>query len=187
MSLSSPFQEPNGVNGTTLNFVNSPADDCLPPIPPYVGGSGAGCGGNTAPPGSYLEFLTQLVGVGAYNPTTGEDALIPLATIYNDPSLEFLWTDTFNGCNQGPTCGPGTGTGGISEVSLDNALPADPSTGSGKITIIGETSSSIPEPSSLILIISALMIALFVRIWKTEPIRCKATWTIVHLRSRSHP
>jgi PEP-CTERM motif len=100
-------------------FKDTPADPCLP------GGSGAGCGGETANLGEALQFDTTLVGVYS-------DARPP-GFVYS-----FDWQDGFNGTSGGVATtvndepvDPGSGTGGITLVSVDG-VPVD-----------------VPEPSTL--------------------------------------
>ncbi len=89
--------------GMTLTFRDMPADACLP------GGTGNGCSGAVAPDGSYIGFVTHLVGVNADGTPT-------------DLGVGFNWTSTFNGTS-----------GGVSTTK--NALPPDPGSGTGGITV----------------------------------------------------
>ncbi len=91
---------------TTLSFYDAPADPCLP------GGSGAPCGGKTAPTGSKLAFTTHLVGIAG---------ALPGATVV-DTGIGFDWTDTFNGT-----------AGGIAVIN--SSMPVDPGSGTGGITV----------------------------------------------------
>ena len=96
-------QEPGGL---ILNFKDTPADQCLP------GGTGAPCGGNTAPAGSKLAFTTHLVGLMGQGPSYG----------VLDTGIGFSWVSTFNGTS-----------GGTSVTK--NLLPPDSGSGTGGITI----------------------------------------------------
>jgi hypothetical protein len=55
----------------------------------------------------------------------------------------FEWIDTFNGT-----------AGGFSKSA--NAVPADPGSGAGGITIISINGIAVPEPSSLVLMVSSI-------------------------------
>jgi hypothetical protein len=125
----------------TLNLVDSPADPCLP------GGSAALCGATPATSGE-LAYTDELVGVVSCTPGVGKcnsagrgpSASIPF--IYDGaPASEINWTDTFNGTS-----------GGI--PALSNLQPVDPDSGSGGINVL---SNSVPEPSTLVLLLSALL------------------------------
>ncbi len=98
---------------TTLFFNDGPTDRCLP------GGTGAPCGGNTAPTGSFISFRTHLVGIIGNTPS---------ATI-TDTGIGFSWTSTFNG------------TSGGADV-LSQPGPVDPGSGSGGITILAAGSNT---------------------------------------------
>jgi hypothetical protein len=93
---------------TTLNFADTPADNCL------HGGTGASCGGMTAPAGKILGFTTHLVGLVGAGPGFG----------VQDTGIGFSWTSDFNGTS-----------GGISVTKNNN--PADPGSGTGGVTITG--------------------------------------------------
>ena len=101
---------------TTLSFYDAPADRCLP------GGSGAGCGGQTAPAGSKLAFTTHLVGIVGLLPGVG----------VQDTGIGFTWTDTFNGPS-----------GGISVINSNQ--PVDPGSGTGGITLTSSQGISTYE------------------------------------------
>ncbi len=90
----------------TLSFYDSPADPCLP------GGDSSYCGYVSAPPGSYLGFSVQLVGIiGTY----------PFA--YVQPTgIGFSYIDTFNGTSGG--------------IAVTNSVkPVDPNSGTGGVTV----------------------------------------------------
>lgn len=101
---------------TTLTFSDAPADPCLP------GGSGAPCGGKTAPAGSKLAFTTHLVGIVGLLPGAG----------VQDTGIGFSWTDTFNGTS-----------GGISVINSND--PVDPGSGTGGINVTGTQNTSTYE------------------------------------------
>lgn len=129
-------------SGKTLNFFDSPQDPCL------FGGNSTGvqgCDGANAPPGSAIDFTTDLVGI---LPDNSVQSL----------GMGFTWTDNFNG-----------GSGGVSTISN---VPADPSTGTGGVTItsfsdvtqygIG-TPPSVPEPPSSFLLLTGALLLLCTR------------------------
>lgn len=98
--------------GNTINFVDNPANPCLP------GGSGINCGG-FAPEGSYLGFQTNLVGIGRDGSATNISG--------------FDWIDTFNGTSGGISragnpfpVDPGSGTGGITIIRIRKNLYTPP-------------------------------------------------------------
>jgi hypothetical protein len=132
----------NEVGGDTLNFHDAPGDPCLP------GGDGSGCGGETAQNGSYLGFMTDLVGV---LPNGMPDYL----------GVNFTWVDTYN-CGLEPAdpthcLGGITKPGGVGVTA--NYLPADLG-GTGGITILsgnGVNLQGVPEPPSLPLVALALL------------------------------
>jgi hypothetical protein len=101
----------------TLYFSDAPGNSCLP------GGTGAGCGGVTAPAGSVMEFRTQLVGIRS----DGTFVLLPNS---------WVWTDSFNGTS-----------GGVDVTN--NLMPLDPGSGTGGITILDTTDVVVtPEPGT---------------------------------------
>jgi hypothetical protein len=91
---------------TTLGFADTPADNCL------HGGTGASCGGKTAPAGKIIGFTTHLVGLVGLGPGYG----------VQDVGIGFSWTSDFNGTS-----------GGISVTKNDN--PPDPNSGTGGVTV----------------------------------------------------
>jgi hypothetical protein len=103
---SNPLSLAANQTATTLSFFDAPADSCLP------GGSGAPCGGHTAPRGSKLAFRTHLVGIQGF---------LPGANVV-DTGIGFAWTDTYNGTS-----------GGISVIN--SATPVDPGSGTGEIEV----------------------------------------------------
>lgn len=103
---SNPLSLAANETSTTLSFFDGPADPCL------HGGSGAPCGGKTAPAGSKLAFTTHLVGISG---------ALPGATVV-DTGIGFDWTDTFNGTS-----------GGIAVIN--SSAPVDPGSGTGGITV----------------------------------------------------
>jgi hypothetical protein len=103
---SDPLSLAANVTNNTLSFFDAPADPCLP------GGTGAPCGGHTAPGGSYLGFTTHLVGIMG---------TLPGASVI-DTGIGFTWVDTFNG------------TSGSLAVS-NSYLPVDPNSGTGGVTV----------------------------------------------------
>jgi hypothetical protein len=134
---------------TTLSFFDSPSDSCLP------GGSGSGCFGETDPAGSELAFETQLVGIvpiANADDFFGAATCNPLTFLCAVPiGPDFFWTDTFNGT-----------TGGLS--LSESALPVDPDSGSGGITVVS-VNASVPEPPAILLLLPALiMTGLFLTI-----------------------
>jgi hypothetical protein len=130
----------------SLNFFDAPADSC---IANPNGSQGAEFRFNalvrtfcqntttTVP----LEFNTTLVGILP----NGDPSVLPFS---------FAWQDTFNGT----TTKPPNGAGGISF----NDLGVDASTGEGGITITAingvrtESNASIPEPTSITILVSGL-------------------------------
>jgi hypothetical protein len=140
------YYDPNGAPGdcfslqyretaNTLSFFDTPSDPCLPgphSILPGVLQILASCENKLAPDGSYLGFLTELVGI-----TSNGTPSAPLAS--------FQWVDTFNGTS-----------GGIATAASD--LPADPDSGYGGITIVAIDGVSVPEPSSILLFAQALLV-----------------------------
>lgn len=107
-SAPDPLSLPANETSTTLSFYDAPADSCL------FGGSGAPCGGKTAPKGAVLGFTTHLVGI---------QGKLPGATVV-DTGIGFSWTDSFNGTS-----------GGISVTN--SAQPVDPGSGTGGIVVTG--------------------------------------------------
>jgi hypothetical protein len=101
-----PLSLKSNQTANTMSFFDAPADPCLP------GGSGAGCGGKTAPKGSKLAFTTHLAGISG---------LLPAASVV-DSGIGWSWTDTFNGTS-----------GGIAVIN--GTHPVDPGSGTGGITI----------------------------------------------------
>lgn len=123
-----------------INFFDTPSDQCLPPGGYYL----LGLPYCVDPPGSAEQFTTQLVGVSA----GGEE--IPLSTLGLAPGVDsFTWSDTFNGT-----------TGGIS----GSDLPADPGSGTGGITILSVDGVPVPEPGSLAMMSTALVALLLVEV-----------------------
>jgi hypothetical protein len=131
--------------GNTLTFGDNPADVCLPGFqwPLTYAAFLAQCGGIKAPPGSFLEFDTELVGI--------EPDGSPSAPLYS-----FLWTDNFNGT-----------VGGASTTASD--LPPDPDSGSGGITILSlngvpvdNQPAPVDEPNSLLMLGGGLMLLLVI-------------------------
>ncbi len=113
-------------------FTDTPTDTCL------SGGTGNGCGGETASEGEVLDFSTFLIGV----PTLG-----PPVTVY-----DFNWTDSFNG------------TSGMIATTV-NDQPVDPGSGTGGITIVAidGVPVNVPEPSTLALLTVAIVVFRFHR------------------------
>ena len=93
----------NETTPSTLRFFDDATNPCLP------GGAAADCGGNTAPPGSFMGFHTQLVGVGS----DGSPVYL---------GIGFSWKTTFNGTSGGT-------------ATTKNALPPDPGSGTGGVTV----------------------------------------------------
>ncbi len=91
---------------TNLKFEDRPGDSCLP------GGGGGGCGGRTAPAGSYIGFSTHLAGIKPDGSAV-------------DLNVGWTWRTTYNGT-----------AGGVSVTK--NFTPFDPSTtATGGITVTG--------------------------------------------------
>ena len=117
--------------GFTLNFFDSPRNACLP------GGALLAhllvCDGPTTSP-QFMSFKTQLVGVcAATSATCTSGPGKPSA-----PLFEWTWNDNFNG---------GSG-GGVFDVQSASFSRADPTSGTGGITItslngIGQTPPSV--------------------------------------------
>jgi hypothetical protein len=91
-------------SGNTLNFADSPADPCLP------GGTGKGCGGKTAPAGSFVAFTTHLAGVNFDGTAT-------------DLGIGFTWKSDYNGTSGGT-------------ATTKNLNPVDPGSGTGSVTVL---------------------------------------------------
>lgn len=109
-SKGSPWSLDQHEINNTLTFFDSPQDPC------FVGGADAGtsiCNGKTAPAGSYVGFTTHLAGMS-------------IAGTPVDLGIGFTWTDTFHGGS----------AGGISTATF---LPADPTGGTGGITVTSVT------------------------------------------------
>jgi hypothetical protein len=113
-----------------LTFTDTPADPCL------RAGGGIdlfGCPFTRAPPGSFLEFTTDLLGVVSGFP---------------GPVLsQWTWIDTFNGTS-----------GGIGVLSND--LPVDPGSGTGGIAILDvntPATASVPEPGTFPMLVTSVM------------------------------
>jgi hypothetical protein len=103
---SNPLSLAANETSSQLAFFDAPADSCL------HGGTGAVCGGKTAPAGSKLGFTTHLVGLVGLGPGYG----------IQDTGVGFSWTDTFNGTS-----------GGISVINSSQGV--DPGSGTGAITV----------------------------------------------------
>ena len=173
---------------TTLSFTDTPADPCIlgPDGNPSVGfqqvvaALPAGmpssvCGieldgpvsdatsldGDLASSDSQLEFLTELVGVtSSFNQNspsctaTSCVGLVPLAA--------YSWSDDFNGT----TLDGLTGTGSANVLDLatldDLSLPINPDSGTGGVTLLslqaGAPTSTVPEPSSLLLLTTGIIV-----------------------------
>jgi hypothetical protein len=93
-------------------------------------------------------FVTQLVGIKTAPPpgsSCNPASCVPLG--------EFIWEDNFNGIPLQPQ----TGTGGIPNFFvLDQNVAVDPNSGTGGITIIGVTGLTVPEPSTMALMLAAV-------------------------------
>jgi hypothetical protein len=98
---------------TTLGFADAPADNCL------HGGTGASCGGMTAPAGKLIAFTTHLVGLVGLGPGFG----------VQDTGIGFSWTSNYNGTS-----------GGISVTKNNN--PVDPGSGTGSVSITSYSAST---------------------------------------------
>jgi hypothetical protein len=90
---------------SSLRFADTPSDPCLP------GGTGQGCGGRTAPAGSFVAFTTHLAGVNFDGTAT-------------DLGVGFTWKSDYNGTSGGA-------------ATTKNLLPADPGSGTGGVTVTG--------------------------------------------------
>jgi len=112
------------------------------------------CGGASAPPGSTIQFQTELVG-GSNNNT-------PV-----DLGIGFTWQSDYNGTS-----------GGI--ATTVNLRPSDPSSGTGGSTITGINSTTnyqptpVPEPTENIWLSGGilLIIDLISRLTKFRGIPC---------------
>jgi hypothetical protein len=119
-----PYSLQANTVGNTVNFVDNPAEPCLP--------GGSGCNGKNSPPGSYLGFTTNLVGVSQANTPV-------------NLGVTFDWLSTFNGTS-----------GRV--ATANNVTPVDPGSGTGGITILeirqtpnfkkfpGDTPPEVPLP-----------------------------------------
>ena len=131
---------------TVLSFGDRPSDSCLP------GGSGVGCFGETDPIGSELALETQLVGIIPIADASDffDSTCNPLTFLCAVPlGPSFFWTDTFNGT-----------TGNVSVPA--SALPVDPGSGSGGITVLS-VNASVPEPSSILLLALPILLLVFTK------------------------
>ena len=108
-----------------------------PNDPCLPSGNGGGCNGATAPAGSFIGFTTELVGV------------FPVTNHVDPLGIGWTWTDTFSGHSGG--------------ISLTSLIPADPNSGIGGITVTGTFDSTIPEPSTMIMLAGGLFVILFIR------------------------
>ena len=152
--------------GTSLNFSDGPADICIagPNGMPSVGYSNnlataqSLCGGSKlALPSSFLSFTTEIVGVTAPPVTTKTSPLAPPDCGTCVFLGGFSWDDNFNGTVENTFPDPKTGTGGVfNPVALTSDVPVDPTSGTGGITIVSVNGTSVPEPSTLILLATSL-------------------------------
>ena len=106
--------EPRGIDGTILNFKDTPTDPCL------FGGDSAGvpgCNGSNAQRGQTVQFITHLAGIN------------PDGTAH-DLGIGFNWNSSNNGTSGGT-------------ATTKNSLPMDPGSGTGGATItsVSETTS----------------------------------------------
>jgi hypothetical protein len=126
---------------TTLEFVDSPADQCLP------GGKDlTPCGGVTAPAGSQVGKTTHLVGI------VGN---LPGATVL-DTGIGFSWTDSFNGTAGGISVlynpggvDPGSGTGGSTVTNVNPTTTYQYPPGLVVVAVNGQPVSPPPAPTLL--------------------------------------
>lgn len=137
-SSSDPLSLAAHETGNVLSFRDAPSDPCLAgplglPSVAWLTNRKA-CDNTTAPSGSSIHFTTDLAGVLSNGSA-------------QDLGIGFSWTDSFNGT-----------TGGIA-TTLSNASP-DLGTGSGGITItsLNGASLAVPEPSSLLMLFTGLLL-----------------------------
>jgi hypothetical protein len=128
---------------TTLSFMDTPADNCL------HGGTGASCGGNTAPAGKIIGFTTHLVGLVGLGPGYG----------VQDTGIGFSWISNFNGTSGGISVTKndnppdfGSGTGGVAVTNVNNITTYQYPKGLGVIGINGVSVSSGPGSSTSMLL-----------------------------------
>jgi hypothetical protein len=126
---------------TVLSFADTPADNCL------HGGTGASCGGMTAPAGRVIGFTTHLVGLVGAGPGFG----------VQDTGIGFSWTSNYNGTSGGISVtknnnppDPGSGTGGVTITNVNEVTSYQFPKGLGVIGINGV--SLTPAASSLTLL-----------------------------------
>jgi hypothetical protein len=140
---------------SSLDFFDSPEDSCLAPdaFLSFKCDFGVAHG--------LLSFTTTLVGVDS----AGNPVALPVAR-FDD---SFSWTDTFDGGCVLPLPFGLSCTGGINPeiIQLNSAVSSDPSAGTGGITITEingvPVETTVPEPSSIILIAPALVLLIMLR------------------------
>jgi hypothetical protein len=106
-----PFPDIVSSDGTTLSFLDDPAEPHLPGVPRSV----------NPPVGTFLAFSTSLVGIDQFgNPSS--------------PLFRWTWNSTFNGTAGGTAqtaslnpVDPGSGTGGITITSINGVPQVPPS------------------------------------------------------------
>jgi hypothetical protein len=134
-------------NASTFTFFDSPADACIHDPSGhdsmvYTNRADVRALCNNMTEDGAQIFTTTLVGVNA------NKEAIPLP-------FAFTWDDTFNGWFGAP------GLGGITiEAAPGTLIPVDPESGTGGITILSVNdipASSVPEPSSVAVLIPAVL------------------------------
>ena len=99
-----------------LYFKDQPYSPC------FAGGANSpACNGQTIPPGQFIEFVTQLVGIDILG------GVVPLG-------IDFTWKTNFNG--------------GVGGVNAKNELIFDAGSGSGGITILTINGVPVSEPAT---------------------------------------